>query len=281
MLTLILFPQQCGKENSGSLSAVVSGSAGSENSRRVEGSRRRGGNSQRRLVFDRNIMINSQPEMEASVGSVDLKAEADTTPVPETPLAVQNMAAEGRTFPPNPADDFLAASCTSTETPSQTTPLGLFPHIAQPTVVPQQAAAVAAAIQRAVSAYPGAASDLMKHIYGAAAIHFAANKSPAVEPKTPQESKAQEQPVSEPQSAMRRSINGGQVPSQHKGCNCKNSKCLKLYCDCFKTGLFCNGCSCKDCQNDEGNREVVQSTMQQIKQRDPEVSWRLYGIPTI
>ena len=30
-------------------------------------------------------------------------------------------------------------------------------------------------------------------------------------------------------------------------CNCKNSKCLKLYCDCFKNGLPCHDCNCEGC----------------------------------
>lgn len=34
-------------------------------------------------------------------------------------------------------------------------------------------------------------------------------------------------------------------------CNCKKSRCLKLYCDCFKTKAYCNGCNCVDCLNNE------------------------------
>jgi hypothetical protein len=35
-----------------------------------------------------------------------------------------------------------------------------------------------------------------------------------------------------------------------EGCSCKNSKCLKKYCDCFNNGLPCTPkCSCRDCQN--------------------------------
>lgn len=34
------------------------------------------------------------------------------------------------------------------------------------------------------------------------------------------------------------------------GCSCKNSKCLKKYCDCFNSGLACSPkCACRDCQN--------------------------------
>ena len=32
-------------------------------------------------------------------------------------------------------------------------------------------------------------------------------------------------------------------------CNCRKSKCLKLYCDCFRLQKFCDGCHCNDCEN--------------------------------
>eukprot|EP00934_Nitzschia_sp_Nitz4_P002293 Nitzschia sp. Nitz4//scaffold291_size36643//13547//16546//NITZ4_007763-RA/size36643-augustus-gene-0.0-mRNA-1//1//CDS//3329546127//2293//frame0 len=32
-------------------------------------------------------------------------------------------------------------------------------------------------------------------------------------------------------------------------CNCKKSKCLKLYCECFAAELFCKDCNCVDCGN--------------------------------
>ena len=40
-------------------------------------------------------------------------------------------------------------------------------------------------------------------------------------------------------------------PSQAKRspCNCKRSKCLKLYCECFAAERFCDGCNCTDCAN--------------------------------
>ena len=34
-----------------------------------------------------------------------------------------------------------------------------------------------------------------------------------------------------------------------RGCNCKNSKCLKLYCECFSLGEYCNNCNCVNCHN--------------------------------
>ncbi|XP_077622648.1 tesmin isoform X1 [Crocuta crocuta] len=34
-----------------------------------------------------------------------------------------------------------------------------------------------------------------------------------------------------------------------KPCNCTKSQCLKLYCDCFASGDFCNNCNCNNCCN--------------------------------
>lgn len=43
---------------------------------------------------------------------------------------------------------------------------------------------------------------------------------------------------------------------QKTKCRCRNSKCLKLYCECFKTFGFCNeACECVECRNGEDNFE--------------------------
>ncbi|XP_020818244.1 protein lin-54 homolog isoform X1 [Drosophila serrata] len=39
------------------------------------------------------------------------------------------------------------------------------------------------------------------------------------------------------------------MTSRRKHCNCSKSQCLKLYCDCFANGEFCQDCTCKDCFN--------------------------------
>jgi hypothetical protein len=52
-------------------------------------------------------------------------------------------------------------------------------------------------------------------------------------------------------------------------CNCKKSKCLKLYCDCFALGLGCGPeCNCCDCSNHEENDER-KSAMDSILERNP------------
>lgn len=46
-----------------------------------------------------------------------------------------------------------------------------------------------------------------------------------------------------------------------KRCNCKKSKCLKLYCDCFAAGVYCQNCSCSCCLNTEENKYVFRMTL--------------------
>ena len=38
-------------------------------------------------------------------------------------------------------------------------------------------------------------------------------------------------------------------PVKAKSCNCKKSKCLKLYCECFAHGRVCIDCNCSGCHN--------------------------------
>ena len=36
-------------------------------------------------------------------------------------------------------------------------------------------------------------------------------------------------------------MQGPGAPQRRKPCNCKNSRCLKLYCECFAAGVYCEG----------------------------------------
>lgn len=55
-----------------------------------------------------------------------------------------------------------------------------------------------------------------------------------------------------------------------KRCNCKKSKCLKLYCDCFAAGIYCaDPCSCQGCFNRPEYEDTVLETRQQIESRNP------------
>lgn len=53
-------------------------------------------------------------------------------------------------------------------------------------------------------------------------------------------------------------------------CNCKKSKCLKLYCDCFSAGTTCgSSCKCQNCQNDDPNGAARALSMRNIVRRNP------------
>ncbi|TVU02242.1 hypothetical protein EJB05_52267 [Eragrostis curvula] len=53
-------------------------------------------------------------------------------------------------------------------------------------------------------------------------------------------------------------------------CNCKKSKCLKLYCACFAAKVYCSElCSCQGCLNNHAHEEVVSCTRRQTESRNP------------
>lgn len=44
--------------------------------------------------------------------------------------------------------------------------------------------------------------------------------------------------------------NANSINVATRGCKCKNSKCVKLYCECFQGGRICSDkCNCLDCKN--------------------------------
>lgn len=54
-----------------------------------------------------------------------------------------------------------------------------------------------------------------------------------------------------------------------KRCNCKNSRCLKLYCECFSAGRYCDGCNCNNCFNNMEHEEVRQDAIEATLERNP------------
>ena len=52
-------------------------------------------------------------------------------------------------------------------------------------------------------------------------------------------------------------------------CTCKNSNCIKFYCECFANGRFCDNCSCQNCQNNQDNKELRQEKYDIIISRNP------------
>ncbi|KAG8373096.1 hypothetical protein BUALT_Bualt12G0135100 [Buddleja alternifolia] len=74
---------------------------------------------------------------------------------------------------------------------------------------------------------------------------------------------------SSPKKKRRRMEQAGEGESC-KRCNCKKSKCLKLYCECFAAGVYCvEPCACIDCFNKPVHEDTVLATRKQIESRNP------------
>ncbi|CAK9160673.1 unnamed protein product [Ilex paraguariensis] len=74
---------------------------------------------------------------------------------------------------------------------------------------------------------------------------------------------------SSPKKKRRRSEHAGEMEAC-KRCNCKKSKCLKLYCECFAAGVYCvEPCSCQECYNKPVHEDTVLATRKQIESRNP------------
>ena len=54
-------------------------------------------------------------------------------------------------------------------------------------------------------------------------------------------------------------------------CNCQKSKCLKLYCECFSNGRYCENCNCKDCNNIKEYEPERSSIIKKIKNKNESI----------
>ncbi|KAM3599379.1 uncharacterized protein V6R79_004696 [Siganus canaliculatus] len=60
------------------------------------------------------------------------------------------------------------------------------------------------------------------------------------------------------------------TPRPRKPCNCTKSQCLKLYCDCFANGEFCNNCNCNNCFNNLEHETERLKAIKTCLDRNPE-----------
>ena len=55
-------------------------------------------------------------------------------------------------------------------------------------------------------------------------------------------------------------------------CNCKKSRCLKLYCECFAENKMCNvNCKCNNCMNNKEHNTLRLDAIKIAESRNPEV----------
>ncbi|CAN6564270.1 unnamed protein product [Malus baccata var. baccata] len=59
------------------------------------------------------------------------------------------------------------------------------------------------------------------------------------------------------------------TPKKQKQCNCKHSRCLKLYCECFASGIYCDGCNCVNCCNNVENESARNDAIEATLERNP------------
>jgi len=58
-------------------------------------------------------------------------------------------------------------------------------------------------------------------------------------------------------------------PPRRNPCNCKRSKCLKLYCECFAAERYCDGCNCQDCSNTKVYESIRAKAIKDTKAKNP------------
>lgn len=79
-------------------------------------------------------------------------------------------------------------------------------------------------------------------------------------PKAEMPSKAEEKSVQEEHKEKK---------TKKVRCSCKRSQCLKLYCECFAAGEYCNGCKCECCSNNVEHEEERQQKIKEVIEKKP------------
>ena len=57
-------------------------------------------------------------------------------------------------------------------------------------------------------------------------------------------------------------------PVRNFKCNCKKSRCLKLYCECFANLRYCVDCNCMDCNNTKDHEQIRKLAIKTTKERN-------------
>ncbi|CAG5111412.1 Oidioi.mRNA.OKI2018_I69.chr2.g5724.t1.cds [Oikopleura dioica] len=71
------------------------------------------------------------------------------------------------------------------------------------------------------------------------------------------------------ENLLNRSNPNATVSGNNKGCSCSKSKCLKLYCECFRRGEYCHSyCACTMCHNQEQYNDLRQKAIKSALDRN-------------
>lgn len=66
-----------------------------------------------------------------------------------------------------------------------------------------------------------------------------------------------------------------QINKELINCNCKNSSCLKFYCECFSNGKYCENCLCCNCKNISQYENLRQEKYKNILTRNPKAIYQI------
>ena len=61
-------------------------------------------------------------------------------------------------------------------------------------------------------------------------------------------------------------------------CTCKNSSCLKFYCECFSNGKYCQNCTCINCKNITQFESLRQEKYKSIIERNPKAIYQINSV---
>jgi len=82
-------------------------------------------------------------------------------------------------------------------------------------------------------------------------------------------SPANKAPMSAGKKEDKENAKGTSQPKRRGPCNCKKSKCLKLYCECFSAEMTCDGCNCVGCHNTPAYSELREKAIKDIRSKNP------------